>query len=59
MLNTMMENEHTSFGLNMANAVNMISEKDQNIRKTCVFIFHHSIQNDEASGYTFHNLEHS
>ena len=55
----MMENEHTSFGLNMANAVNMISEKDQNIRKTCVFIFHHSIQNDEASGYTFHNLEHS
>ena len=29
---------------------------NQNISKTCVFLFHHSIQHDEASGYTFHNL---
>ena len=26
---------------------------DRNISKTCVFIFHHSIEHDEASGYTF------
>ena len=30
-------------------------EKDQNISKTCVLIFHHSIQRNEASGYTFYN----
>ena len=30
-------------------------ERDRNISKTCVFIFHHSIQQDEASGYAFHN----
>ena len=30
-------------------------EKDWNISKTCVFIFHHSIQYDEASDYTFYN----
>ena len=29
-------------------------ERNRNI-KTCVFIFHHSIQHDEASGYAFHN----
>ena len=29
-------------------------ERDPNISKTCVFIFHHSIQHDEASGYTFY-----
>ena len=35
--------------------MNMISGKrDRNISKTCVFIFHHSIQHDEASGYTFY-----
>ena len=37
------------------NAVNMISKRDRNISKTCVFIFH-SIQHDEASGYTFYGL---
>ena len=31
-------------------------ERDQNINKTCVFIFHHSIQHDEASSYTFYNI---
>ena len=25
------------------------------LAKTCVFIFHHSIPHDEASGYTFYN----
>ena len=30
-------------------------ERGRNISKTCVFIFHHSIQYDEASGYTFYN----
>ena len=29
-------------------------ERNRNISKTCVFIFHHSIQHDEASGYTFY-----
>ena len=33
----------------------MISGKGSNISKTCVFIFHHSIQHDEASGNTFFN----
>ena len=46
MLNTMMENESTSFA--------KISERNRNISKTCVFIFHHSIQNEEASGYIFY-----
>ena len=31
-------------------------ERDRNISKTCVFIFHHSIQHDQASGYAFDNL---
>ena len=31
-------------------------ERDRNISKTCVFIFHHSIQHDEASGYIFYNI---
>ena len=26
---------------------------DRNIRKTCVFIFHYSIQHDKASGFNF------
>ena len=30
-------------------------ERDRNISRTCVFIFHHSIQHDEASGETFYN----
>ena len=30
-------------------------ERDRNISKICVFIFHHSIQHDEASGYNFYN----
>ena len=29
-------------------------ERDRNVSKTCVFIFHHSIQHDEASGYIFY-----
>ena len=29
-------------------------ERDWNIRKTFVLNFHHSIQHDEASGYTFY-----
>ena len=44
-LNTMIENKNTSF----------VNTRDRNISKTCVFIFHHSIQHDEASGYTFYN----
>ena len=28
-------------------------ERNRNISKTCVFIFHHSIQHNETSGYTF------
>ena len=30
-------------------------ERDGNISKTCAFIFHHSIQHDEASDFTFYN----
>ena len=30
--------------------------ENQTFRKTCVFIFHHSIQHDEASGYTIYNF---
>ena len=30
-------------------------ERDQNISKTCVFIFHYSIQHGEASGYAFYS----
>ena len=29
-------------------------ERDRNISNTCVFIFHHSIQHDGGSGYTFY-----
>ena len=35
-------------------SVAKISERNQNISNTCVFISHHSIQNEEASGYTFY-----
>ena len=40
----MIKNENTSF----ANIP--IWERDRNISITCVFIFHRSIQDDEASG---------
>ena len=30
-------------------------ERGRNISKTFAFIFHHGIQHDEASGYTFYN----
>ena len=30
-------------------------KRDRNISKTCVFIFHHSIQHGEASGHTSYN----
>ena len=52
MLNTMMENENTSFPSILIPFLRS-QERDRNISKTCVFIFHHSIQHDEASGYTF------
>ena len=42
MLNSMMENENTSFA-------------NTSILRSCIFIFHHSTQHDEASGYTFCN----
>ena len=32
-------------------AVTSSQEGDRNISKTCAFIFHHSIQHDEASSY--------
>ena len=32
------------------------SYKYKAISKTCVFIFHHSIQHDEASGYSFYKV---
>ena len=48
-LNTTMENENTS----CANI--SIPFPDRNISKTCVFIFYHSIQDKEASSYTFYN----
>ena len=44
MLSFIMENENTSF-----------SERDRNISKNYVFIFHYSIHHGEASGYTFYN----
>ena len=46
MLNTMMENENTSF-------VQCSQERDRNITKACAFSFSISIQHDEASRYTF------
>ena len=62
MLNTMMENENTSFlkfrSLSCDHVHSMGScsqQRDRNISKTCVFSFHHSIQHDEASGYNFYN----
>ena len=48
-MNTTMENENTS----CANI--SIPFPDRNISKTCVFIFYHSIQDEEASSYTFYN----
>ena len=67
MLNIMMENENTSFANISISFLRSCSqhvlsmlwklcqERDRNISKSCVFIFHHGIQHDEASGYTFYN----
>ena len=33
----------------------MLNSMIENESKTCAFIFHHNIQNDEASGYAFYN----
>ena len=67
MLNTMMENENTSFANISIPFLRSCSyffsyilwtwsqERDRNISETWVFIFHHSIQHNEASGYTFYN----
>ena len=46
MLNAMMENENMLWTWSQGT--------DRNISKTCVFNFHHSIQHDEVSGYTFY-----
>ena len=56
MLNTVMENEDTSFvNISSPFLISMLwtwsQGRDRNISKTCVFIFHHIIQHDEASGY--------
>ena len=63
MLNTMIGNENINFA-NISTPF-LIScshmlwtwsqERDRNVTKTCAFIYHHSIQHDEASGYTFYN----
>ena len=56
MLNTMIKNENTSFANIWISFLRSWSqERDQNVSKTCVFIFHHSFQHNEASGYTFYN----
>ena len=49
MLNSMMENDHVRC------CEHDIRKGIEILAKTCVFIFHHSIQHDEASGYTFSN----
>ena len=58
MLNTLMENENTNFANILIPFLrpcsqHLFQEKNRNISKICVFIFHHSIQDDEASGYVF------
>ena len=60
MLNTLMENKNTNFANILIPFLRPCSqhwfqEKNRNISKICVFIFHHSIQDDEASGYVFYN----
>ena len=54
MLNTMMETENTSFAsiLFLRSCLQRWSPEHD----LSVFIFHHSIQYDEASGYTFYNV---
>ena len=32
-------------------------ERDRNISKTFVFVFHRRVQHDEASGYVFYNTK--
>ena len=49
MLNSMMENDHVQC------CEHDLRKGIEILAKTCVFIFHHSIQHDEASGYTFYN----
>ena len=54
MLNTMMENENTSFANILISFLRSCSqERDRNISKTCVFNFPHIIQHGEAASYTF------
>ena len=62
MLNTIKENENNSFTNISISFMRSSSqhwtwslERDWNINKTIVFIFHHSTQHDEASHYTFYN----
>ena len=62
MLNAMMENKNTSFGIISIPFLRSCSQhrtcsqkRDRNISKTCVFIFHHSSQHDGASGYIYYN----
>ena len=47
MLNTMMENENTSCKADLRKGIEILAR--------LVFIFHHIIQHDEASGCTFYN----
>ena len=49
MLNSMMENDHVRC------CEHDIRKGIEILAKTCVFIFHHSIQHDEASGCNFFN----
>ena len=49
MLNTMVENDHVQC------CEHDLRKGIEILAKTCVFIFYHSIQHDEASGYTFYN----
>ena len=61
-LNIMMENENNSFTNISIHFLRSCShmlwkrsqEMDWNISKAIVFIFHHSIQYEKASGYTFY-----
>ena len=64
MLNTMMENESNSFTNNFISFLRSCSqhilwtwsqERDRNTSKFIIFIFHHSMQHDEASVHFFYN----
>ena len=59
MLNAVMKNENISFGnISVSSLRSGSQERDRNISKTCVFIFHQSIQHYDDSGYTFYNEIH-